>query len=76
MEKKVTVATSETLVVNKETAEHRTGLMRDTFTALLSDWFLIKVKWFLNQYTEKEKTEGSVYWSYSTQQVLDLPKNI
>lgn len=32
-----TVATSETLVGNKETAEHRTGSMRDTFTVLLSD---------------------------------------
>ena len=72
MEKKATVATSETLVGNKETAEHRTGSMRDTFTVLLSDWFLFKIKWLLNRYTEKEKTEGSVYWSYSTQQVLDL----
>lgn len=72
MEKKVTVATSETLVGNEETAEHRTGSMGDTFTVLLSDWFLFKVKWLLNRYTEKEKTEGSVYWSYSTQQVLDL----
>ena len=37
MEKKVTVATSETLVVNTETAEHRTGSVRDIFTVLLSD---------------------------------------
>lgn len=37
MEKKATVAASETLVGNKETAEHRTGSMRDTFTVLLSD---------------------------------------
>ena len=65
MQKKVTVATSETLVGNKETAEHRAGSMRDTFMVLLSDWFLIRVKWLLNQYTEKEKTESSVYWSAS-----------
>ena len=65
MQKKVTVATSETLVGNKETAEHRAGSMRDTLTVLLSDWFLIRVKWLLNQYTEKEKTENSVYWSAS-----------
>lgn len=58
MEKKVTVATSEILVGNKETAEHRTGSMRGTFMVLLSDWFLIRVKWVLNQYTEKEKNRG------------------
>ena len=57
MEKKVTVATSETLVGNKETAEHRTGSVRDTFTVLLSDWFLMSKVTFEPIYWKRKNRE-------------------